>query len=109
SVLEWIGEGIGRRHGRARSDRSRRIARAFKKARAPPEREREIAMHYLMLLSELALRVLVLGALGAVAAWPIRRKGAEVQHAIWRIVLAGMLALPFLMAVLTPIQLWSSH
>ena len=43
---------------------------------------------------ELTLRALLLGTMGTIAAWTLRRRGAEVQHAIWRIVLAGMLALP---------------
>jgi beta-lactamase regulating signal transducer with metallopeptidase domain len=51
------------------------------------------------LLGEFALRAAFLGVTGAIAAWLFRRRGVETQHAIWRMVLAGMLALPLLMAV----------
>lgn len=56
----------------------------------------------LTLLGESALRALLLGAMGIIAAWTVRGRGAESRHAIWRIVLAGMLALPALMKVLPP-------
>src|SRR5262245_61298180 len=62
-------------------------------------------MQYLIDFGELALRVLLLGALGAVSGAITRRRGAAFQHAIWSAVLAGMLALPVLTAVLPPIKL----
>src|SRR5262249_20943608 len=65
-------------------------------------------MQYLMALGELALRALLLGAIGAMAAFLARRRGAELQHAIWSVVLAGMLALPILTATLPRIPLRST-
>ncbi len=62
-------------------------------------------MQFLMGLGNLALRVLLVGAMGAVAAWIVRRRGAEVRHAVWAVVLAGMLALPLLTATLPPLQI----
>jgi len=59
-------------------------------------------MGIVTLLSESGLRTLLPAAVGAIASWTLRKRGAEFQHAIWRIVLAAMLVLPPLM-VLPPI------
>jgi len=62
-------------------------------------------MHILTFFGEFAVRVVLLGALGAVVAWTLRRRGADVQHAIWLLVLAGMLALPLVIAALPPLRI----
>jgi len=65
-------------------------------------------MGILAFFGEAALRASLLGMMGGIAAWALRRRGPEVQHAIWRIVLAGMLALPLLMTVLPPLAILPS-
>src|SRR6266850_39732 len=60
------------------------------------------------LFGELALRALLLGAMGATATLTLGRRRAEVQHAIWRIVLAGMLMLPLLMNNVPPLAILPS-
>src|SRR5437762_9388393 len=65
-------------------------------------------MGILAFFGEAALRASLLGTMGGIAAWALRRRGVEVQHAIWRIVLAGMLVLPFLMTVLPPLAILPS-
>ena len=62
-------------------------------------------MAILDFLAEFAWRALLLGTMGTIAAWALRRRGAEVQHAIWRIVLAGMLALPLMITLLPPLAI----
>src|SRR5213594_272549 len=65
-------------------------------------------MGILAFFGEAALRASLLGTMGGIAAWALRRRGPEVQHAIWRIVLAGMLALPLMMTVLPPLAILPS-
>src|SRR5205809_8105660 len=65
-------------------------------------------MGILAFFGEAALRASLLGTMGGIAAWALRRRGPEVQHAICRIVLAGMLALPLLMTVLPPLVILPS-
>jgi len=62
-------------------------------------------MHFLAFLAELTVRALVLGAIGMSAVWAMRRSSADRQHAIWRLVLMGMVVLPFLMLFLPPLRL----
>src|SRR5690348_102170 len=65
-------------------------------------------MHMLAFFAEFAVRALLLGTLGTIVAWTLQKRGAEVQHATWRIVLVGMLALPLLMMVLPPLPILPS-
>jgi beta-lactamase regulating signal transducer with metallopeptidase domain len=66
-------------------------------------------MPSLMFLGELAVRGALLGIIGILAAWGLRKRGAAVQHAIWRTLLAGMLLLPVLITVLPPRTLMPSQ
>jgi beta-lactamase regulating signal transducer with metallopeptidase domain len=62
-------------------------------------------MRGLNLLLDAALRAVLLGTAGLIAAWGVRRWGAEAEHAIWRVVLAAMLSLPLLTFVLPPLRI----
>ncbi|MBI5086502.1 MAG: M56 family metallopeptidase [Acidobacteria bacterium] len=50
-------------------------------------------------LAEMSVRVAVVGLLGWAAAALLRKGGAEARHAVWVVVLAGMLLMPVLMVV----------
>jgi beta-lactamase regulating signal transducer with metallopeptidase domain len=62
-------------------------------------------MKPLMFLSELTLRATLLFVMGAVSARIVRNRGAETEHAIWRMVLGGVLILPLLMPTLPSLPL----
>ena len=62
-------------------------------------------MRGLHLLFEFAMRAALLGVIGVIVSRIFWRRGPETQHAIWRMVLAGMLALPLLMAVLPSLRI----
>jgi beta-lactamase regulating signal transducer with metallopeptidase domain len=66
-------------------------------------------MEAVTLLSELGLRGLLWGLFGLAASWLIRSRGPAVRHALWRVVLAGMLALPLLTAVLPPLRVLNAQ
>ncbi|MBI5282414.1 MAG: M56 family metallopeptidase [Candidatus Solibacter usitatus] len=50
-------------------------------------------------LVEVSLRVAAVGLLGWAAAGLLRKRGAEARHAVWVVVLVGMLLMPVLMAL----------
>ncbi|WP_321475406.1 M56 family metallopeptidase [uncultured Paludibaculum sp.] len=52
-----------------------------------------------------SFRVLLVAGVAVALAWVLRRRGAEVRHAIWLLVLAGMLLMPVLIAALPPLRI----
>jgi TonB family protein len=54
---------------------------------------------------EVGLRAAALGLAAAPLAWLLRRRGAELRHALWGLVLAGMILLPLLTAALPRLRL----
>jgi TonB family protein len=59
----------------------------------------------LFFLAEVSVRALAVALLAALAAWLVRKRGAELRHAVWAAALAAMLLLPLLALVLPPVYL----
>ena len=55
--------------------------------------------------TEMTSRMTLLGVTGLAAAFLLMRHAAEHRHAIWRVVLMGMMALPILMTIAPPLRL----
>lgn len=55
------------------------------------------------LLGAAAIRILLLAVVAGVLAWVLRRRGAELRHAIWTVLLIAMLGMPLLPSILPPL------